>query len=418
MRYSLVASQLAHLIKYKLSKQRLIKGETKVSNQAIREYLLGILSFYKTLSKKKKSEVLSHAQNVSKLSRKQIIRRLNSGEEKLRKSKPPGAPRKYPREELLPHIKELNISMSNISAKRMKSALSDWLPYYSKCGENIRRLLFSMSVATLGRYLKEIRQSSTGFQKGLSATSPSRYMMNKVPINTLDSKVDKPGYAQADTVAHCGTTTAGQYVNTLTLTDILSTWTANRALFSKKAREVRKNFSDIKEHLPFKLIALNTDSGSEFLNTPFILFNSESKIHFTRSRPYKKNDNCYVEQKNYSHVRKLFGYQRIENPSLVDLMNDIYINYWNPLQNFFLPTFKLKEKIRVGAKIIKKYDRPMTPYKRLIYSPHLSEKEKQALRNMKSRLNPFKLKEGLENKLSLFFKLLNSIPSNERISYV
>ncbi len=126
----------------------------------------------------------------------------------------------------------------------------------------------------------------------------------------------------------------------------------------------------------------------------------------TRSRPYKKNDNCYVEQKNYTHIRELFGYERIGNESLIELMNDLYKNYWNPLQNFFLPTFKLKEKYRIGARIVKKYDEPKMPYRRLMESPHLTEEQKERLKQTKEKLNPFTLQEGLEVKLFQFFKLL------------
>jgi hypothetical protein len=159
-----------------------------------------------------------------------------------------------------------------------------------------------------------------------------------------------------------------------------------------------------------KLIAINADSGSEFMNKEMLKFtNYGDRIEFTRSRPYKKNDNCYVEQKNFTHVRELFGYERFEDPQLLDLMNDIYGNYWNPLQNYFLPTYKLKEKIRVGGMIRKKYDRPETPFTRLISSPHLSETQKKKLREQKEKLDPFQLKKTLELKLKDFFDLVRKV---------
>ena len=171
---------------------------------------------------------------------------------------------------------------------------------------------------------------------------------------------------------------------------------------------------DIQRALPFDLIAINTDSGSEFLNTPVFNQFRERKVIFTRSRPYKKNDNCYVEQKNYTHVRELFGYQRFETKELMPLMNDIYINYWNPLQNYFLPSFKLKDKIRIGGRIKKVYGPPETPYQRLMESSHLSEEQKATLAERRRGLNPFELKRGLEKKLSDFFKLLNGYNGKER----
>jgi hypothetical protein len=261
-----------------------------------------------------------------------------------------------------------------------------------------------MSPSTLGRYLGEIR-STLECTKGLSTTSPARFMKNKVPINTLDSKITKPGYTQTDTVAHCGDAILGSYAHSLTVTDIFSAWTVNRALFTKKGENVKKAFQDIERSLPFTLIAINSDSGSEFLNTPMLEFTKHgTRIVFTRSRPYKKNDNCFVEQKNFTHVRELFGYERFEDPKLVELMNDIYINYWNPLQNFFIPNYKLKEKIRIGSKVVKKYDAPQTPYSRLLNFGNLTAKEVEALREQKAKLNPFNLKKGLEEKLKEFFE--------------
>jgi hypothetical protein len=192
------------------------------------------------------------------------------------------------------------------------------------------------------------------------------------------------------------------------MTDIASTWTENRAIFTKSGHEVRKCFTKLERDLPFTLWAVNTDSGSEFLNNPVLNFMQDDKgnprIQFTRSRPYQKNDNCYVEQKNYTHVRELFGYERYEDPELIELMNEIYKEYWNPLQNFFIPNFKLKEKMRVGSKIVKKYDRPQTPYTRLMISPYLTKEQKDALQARKKKLNPFTLKSDMEEKLQIFFE--------------
>ena len=138
----------------------------------------------------------------------------------------------------------------------------------------------------------------------------------------------------------------------------------------------------------------------------------QKPITFTRSRPYKKNDNAYVEQKNYTHVRQLFGYERIEDPGLMEIMNEIYREYWNPLHNFFLPSQKLIEKNRVGSKIVKKFDLPQTPYDRLMNSNHLNEEEKEALRIRKQKLNPILMAQELEKKLKTFFYLLKQSKTN------
>lgn len=270
-----------------------------------------------------------------------------------------------------------------------------------------------MSKGTLNTMIALLRQQDSA-QKGLSTTSSAiRAMKNQIPINTLDYNVDRPGFAQADTVSHCGNSALGPFLSSVTLTDVHSAWTVNHAIASKKALQVRDAFIAFKQQLPFPLLAVNTDSGSEFLNTPVINFMADiyvkKPIIFTRSRPYHKNDNSYVEQKNFTHVRQLFGYERFEDPKLVDLMNEIYVNYWNPLHNFFLPSQKLKEKIRIGAKMFKKFEYPQTPYDRLLNSKHLSEDQKQKLWEAKEKLNPFELAEGLELKLSHFYQLVKQL---------
>jgi hypothetical protein len=188
--------------------------------------------------------------------------------------------------------------MERVSAKRMKANYPDWLPFYKADGftTEVRLQLERMSTSTLERFLREIRKNQA-VTKGLATTKcPARYMKNKVPINTLDAKIDRPGYFQSDTVAHCGNTTAGTYVSSITLTDIYSQWTVNRAIPSKHGHEVRKMFAELERGLGFAILGLNVDSGSEFLNTPVLKFtkNTDGKDRFvyTRSRPYKKNDNC------------------------------------------------------------------------------------------------------------------------------
>lgn len=376
-----------------------------MSPQARSEYLVKIASKYQKATKSEKVKILDQAEEITDLSRDHLRKKLWLPPEEIPRRKGSGRPRRYQKDELLPHIKELWKLMEEICAPRMKAGLDDWLAVFD-CPQFYKMQIRAMSASTLGRYLYEVRKTSD-VKKGLSSTCPAKYMKNKVPINTLDSKVTEPGHVQADTVAHCGTSLLGAFINSLTVTDIFSTWTENRAIYTKKATEVKTAFSSVERALPFTLKSMNTDSGSEFLNQSILKFtNHGTRIKFTRSRPYKKNDNCYVEQKNFTHVRGIFGYQRYDDPFLVHLMNDIYTNYWNPLQNFFLPTFKLKEKVRIGGKIKKKYGPPMTPYQRLMLSSQLTETQKQELQDRKAQLNPIELKKGLEKKLKEFFEIV------------
>jgi hypothetical protein len=385
-----------------------------MSYQSILEYIHSLAKVYFQASKKEKGEMLDHATKVTEYNRKSLIRLLKNQKIFENYKKRCGAKVKYPPDILLPHIEYLWIAMGKLSAKRMKAAYSDWLPPYNEneVTGHIKYLLQKMSAATLGRFLKQIREIEDSKARGICSTHPAKYMQNRVPINTLDSTITREGYVQSDTVAHCGTKLEGNFISSLTLTDICSTWTVNRAIYTKKGQLVRKAMNHIIDIIPFKIIAINTDSGSEFLNLPVYNNFQKKKIIFTRSRPYKKNDNCYVEQKNYTHIRELFGYIRLDDKDLVKLMNTIYDDYWNPLLNYFIPTFKIKEKVRIGGKIKKKYDRPRTPYQRLMESDVLTEEAKIKLSETKKKLNPFELKAGLERKLEHFF---NVVEEFERI---
>jgi len=413
MSYRLVGSNLTSRLKWyfrqkipHLSQPR----KEDMSYQSILEYLAELSKSYFQADKIRKSQFLDHAELITKYNRKSIIRVLKNKENLSNLKKNCGAKVKYPEDLLLPHIEFLWDEMGKMSAHRMMAAYKDWLPYYNdnEVSKRVKFLLEKMSVSTLNRFLTKLRRRNNQKKnRGLTSTVPAaRHMQNKVPINTLDSTYKTPGYIQADTVAHCGTKLQGEFINSITLTDIVSTWTVNRAMFCKKGHTVRKTFSHLIPNIPFKVISINTDSGSEFLNTPVFNMFAKDKINFTRSRPYKSNDNCYVEQKNYTHTRELFGYHRFDDKALVQLMNDIYDNYWNPLQNYFFPTFKLKEKVRVGARIVKKYDTPKTPYQRLLDSDDVCSEKKEKIRSIKKQLNPFELRKGLEAKLDHFFKVV------------
>jgi hypothetical protein len=375
-----------------------------VNDQAVKENIKSVHERYHLADKSGKTKILDSLVLVTERNRKHLIRLLSPTLDELSIAKRSGRRRSYPVEELMPHIRHLWIAMERVSPGRLKAGVGDWLRFYPECPAHLKVHLLKMSVSTLGRYLKIIRAAEVA-TRGLSTTTPARFMKNKVPINTLDSKITRPGYTQTDTVAHCGTSAQGPFISSLTVTDIWSTWTENRALFTKRGTHVRAAFRDIERALPFPMLGLNADSGSEFINQHMLDFtNYGHRIQFTRSRPYKKNDNCYVEQKNFTHVRELFGYERFDEEHLVALMNEIYTQYWNPLQNLFIPNYKLKEKVRIGGRIIKKYDQPKTPFQRLMESERLTSAQKEELLNRKADLNPFELKRNLERKLQEFFE--------------
>ena len=195
------------------------------------------------------------------------------------------------------------------------------------------------------------RQARLGKACGTRSCAPR--IKNQIPIQAKDWNITEPGQqVQADPVAHCGNALAGTFANWLTLTDLCSTWTENQALWGKSSGRVIEAMRDIENALPFILRGFKSDSGSEFMNYELMTYFRENRpgipVQMTRSRPYKKDDNCYVEQKNFTHVRQLFGYVRLGDSDLIHLMNEIYRDYWGPLQNFFMPSQKLLRKTRIG----------------------------------------------------------------------
>jgi len=212
--------------------------------------------------------------------------------------------------------------------------------------------------------------------------------------------VDRPGFLEADTVAHCGNSLAGDFIWSLTFTDIFSQWTQNRAVWNKGAQGVLEQVKDLEAGLPFELLGFDVDNGSEFLTFHLwrYLLDRPRPVPMSRSRPYRKNDQAHVEQKNWTHVRQLLGYQRLERPELVPLINDLY-RTWGLLHNFFCPNFKLLRKTRKGARTIRSYGTPKTPYQRIIESPHVSQTQKHKLQAQFQQLNPLRLKEQIEQKL-------------------
>lgn len=270
--------------------------------------------------------------------------------------------------------------------------------------------MLTVSAATLDRLLKPIRALHP---KGLSGTKPGTLLKTQIPIRTEHWDITRPGFVEADTVAHCGNSLAGNFVWSLTMTDILTGWTECRATWNKGSVGVIRQVQEIEKALPFPLLGFDCDNGSEFLNHPLLRYFTDhpNKPSFTRSRPYHKNDNAHVEQKNWSQVRQLFGYDRFDNPCLVDLMNDLYASEWSLLQNFFCPTLKLKEKCRDGSRYRKSYHPPQMPYTRILACDSIPEEQKQRLRQTADSINPFDLKRRIEAKLKHIFQFISVTPN-------
>jgi len=362
------------------------------------------------ISRKEKSDLITEVSNYLQISRDHAIRCLN-GKSQMRQRKP-GPEFRYGLD-LLVHLKKLYFLMRRPCSKRMSEAMSLWLPFYERHVPNLspqqKEKLLAMSPSSIDRLLARVTP-----EHGLATTRAptSAWYKTHVPIRAKDWNIKSPGHLQGDTVSHCGDSGAGIFASTLTLTDIDSGWTENKVFLTKSAARVREALEEIEKGLPFQLHSIKFDSGSEFMNFGVISFLKSTKmrtqpIEVYRSRPYRKNDQCYVEQKNFTHVRDLFGYDRVESFQIVQVMNEIYRSFWNPLQNHFMPAMKLLHKERIGSRIKKKYDIPKTPYQRLMESADLNQSQKFHLEKEHEKLDPIHLQLCLETKLREYFDLIS-----------
>lgn len=249
-------------------------------------------------------------------------------------------------------------------------------------------------------------------RKNNSTTFPAKFHIRKI-IRLKDPAVrpKEPGFIETDTVAHSGGKNYGIYGFTTTATDLSSGWTEGRTTFGKNAQLIVDKLKDVEVNLPFKLKALYFDNGIEFVNHYMVEQFKEKDL--ARGRVGKSNDQCHVEQKNSTFVRDLFGQTRIESQEVVDLMNDLFKNEWSQLHNYFLPQMKLISKDQIGKKTHKKYDKPKTPYQRLMESSYLSDEEKESLKNKKSKLNPFHLQAEIQKKLAYIYKKIDEYNESE-----
>lgn len=375
-------------------------------------YLDNVRKKYKNARRKEKSEIIAEVCAISGFHKKHAIRLLNQDSRRRTiKIDSRGRPKIYQEQVYLEPLKRIWLATDQLCGKRLKMALPLWLPHYHKAygelDESIYQGLLRMGSATIDRLLAKVKVQS---KRGLGGTKPGKILKKHIPIKTDQWDEAIPGFLEADTVAHCGTSLMGDFVWSLTMTDICSGWTENRAVWNKGAIGVVEQIKDIEKCLPFDILGFDCDNGSEFLNWHLMRYFSnekgEQRVQFTRSRPYHSDDNAHVEQKNWTHVRQVFGYERFGNQAIVGLMNDLYKNEISLMNNYFLPNTKLKEKQRVEAKILKKHDKPATPYQRLMLSEHISQEKKQELISIYESINPFELKKQIQIKLDVIFSLI------------
>ncbi len=341
----------------------------EMSVQAKRELLDAIRPLYKDASLKQKTELLNGLIAGTGYSRKHAVLLLTRG--RIREKATRKRPRKYD-DAVIELLREIWNAANNICAKRLIPFLPQMLEVLERCGHvvvhdpSVRERLLSISPATADRLLKPAR---VRLAKTISTTKPGNILRSQIAVRTFADWTNVvPGLLEADLVSHNGGNVNGQCVHTLTVTDIATGWTELIAAASKGESEVLLAFQSVRKSLPFTVLGLDTDNGSEFINHDLANFCAANRITFTRSRPYKKNDQAHVEEKNGSIVRRLVGYNRYQGDAAVKCMNLLY-KLARLYVNFFQPSAKLLSKERTGSQVRKTYDKAKTPYQRLCEYP-------------------------------------------------
>ena len=277
----------------------------------------------------------------------------------------------------------------------------------------MRELLLKVSPATIDRLLQAEKKKLA--LKGKSGTKPGKLLKKHIPIRTYYTDEDKkPGFFEFDTVHHCGASDSGEFCLTLSATCVYSGWIELRPTLNKAHKWIFQALVDIKSSLPFPLLGFDSDNGGEFINHALIKWCQSENIQFTRTRPYRKNDNCFIEQKNYSTVRNFVGYNRFSQIAECDALAAVYRSLC-PLLNYFIPTQKLLSKKRVGAKIIKVYDKKIiSPYHRLLFSQDLSIELKAELTRRFELYDPVKLQHEVHDSVAALMAL-NSTKELEKV---
>ncbi len=366
----------------------------------VHEYAAALRPRYRSARKRDKKHILDEFCQTTGLHRKAAIRLLN--EKKQAKVGRRGRPPKYGPEVVAPLHRVWEVG-DRMCGKLLRAAMPDLLGALERhrelrLSDEVRQMLLEMSASTIDRLLKRrARRLSDLLPKHVSPAAAS--LKNEVPIRTWSQWQDvKPGELQADLVLHCGESTEGFYLSTLTSVDVGSGWSEHQAIWGHGKQRVVTGMHLIQQRLPFNLRALHTDNGSEFINHVLVPWCRERGIRFSRGRAYKKNDQAWVEQRNWQSVRRLVGYGRYDSKRAYELLLKLY-----PLldlqMNFFRPLRKLVAKECLGAKVVKRYDEPRTPYQRLVASGVLTADRQAKIDSQLEALNPAELQRRIERLL-------------------
>lgn len=360
---------------------------------------------YRRSSKKGKGIILEEFVALTGYNRSYAATVLRSGLRKTHVRKRPRPSQRRYGDAVIGALVKVWLILDSLCGKRLAQALPEVVPRLIQHGElsidaPTQEALMRMSASTIDRLLAPARKKQQFRTRG--GTKPGTLIKGQIPVRTFSQWDEaRPGFVELDLVQHEGGNPTGDFAQTLDVTDVHTGWTETEAVQNKAQIWVFGALQNIQGRLPFPLLGIDSDNGSEFINSHLLRYCQAKHITFTRARSGRKNDNCFVEQKNYTIVRKSVGYLRYDTAQELEWLNELY-GYLRLYTNFFLPVMKLQEKIRMGSKVRKRYDCPRTPYHRVLESPHVSQDKKDSLRNLYSALNPAELKRQilrLQNRL-------------------
>lgn len=354
-----------------------------------------------------KRKLLDQAQELLGYHRKAAIRALRAPARVQGPRIITGRPVEYEPSLLVPWLRPIWQATDYACGQRLVAMLPEWIPAYEqherRMPEEVREKLLLASGRTLDRLLEPWRGQGTG----RSLTRPGSLLRQQIPVRGSVWEEGKAGWLEVDTVALCGGSVAGEFVWMVDGVDYATTWVEVRAMWGRGQAGTLAALQDVEASLPFALLGLDSDNGGEFLNYHVLnwLQKRRRPVFMTRSRPYKKDDNAHVEQKNWTHIRQCFGYERYDNPEVVEPMNALAKGAYGQLRNYFHASMKLERKERLAGKVQRLYGEAQTPLARVLASPEVTAATKQRLRQHKAGLNPFALKRVVDRSLKEIARL-------------
>ncbi len=369
------------------------------------KYIEKVYNRYFMASKASRGKILDELCDVCRYNRKYAIWKLHHFSLQKQHSYHRKKNKKVYDDKVLSIIKAVWESANYPWSVRLKEILRLWLPWIRQrfaIATEIEQKLIEISPSTIDRYLKIDKMVMR--RRIYGRTKPGTLLRHHIPIKCDHWDVNSPGFVEIDLVSHSGECATGEFIYSLNLTDIYSGWVESRAVMGRGEAGVLNALQDITKVLPFHLVGIDSDNGSEFINYHLLRYCKRLGIQFTRSRPYKKDDNAHIEQKNWTHIRKLIGWDRYDSSAALQAMNELYRGELRLFMNLYQPSVKLIKTIRIGSRMKRMYDKPSTPFDRLLKWKQADRIKLDALQVLRHQINPFELSERVNNKLERIFR--------------